>query len=60
LLIFNESFFLAPGFFPGNEAISAPPPCGLLTGIYLFYENLSTETFRKKELKKSGGTPIEI
>jgi hypothetical protein len=26
-----------------------PPPCGLLIGIYLFYENWSTETFRKKE-----------
>jgi hypothetical protein len=37
----------------GNKKISAPPPCGLLIGIYLFYENWSPETFRKKESKKS-------
>jgi hypothetical protein len=36
------SFFIAE-----NEKISAPPPCGLLIGIYPFYENWSTETFRK-------------
>jgi len=47
-------------FFPENEEISAPPPCGFLVKIYMFYENRSTETFRKKELKKFGGTPIEI
>jgi hypothetical protein len=39
-------------FFLENEEISGLPPCGLLIGIYLFYENLSTETFRKKESKK--------
>ena len=36
--------------FPENEEISAPPPCGLLIGIYLFYENWSTETFRKTQI----------
>jgi hypothetical protein len=39
-------------FSPENEEISTPPPCGLLIGIYLLYENWSTETFRKKESKK--------
>jgi hypothetical protein len=34
--------------FPENEEISAPPPCGFLIGIYLFYESWSTETFRKR------------
>jgi hypothetical protein len=34
--------------FGENEEISAPPPSGFLIGIYLFYENWSTETFRKK------------
>jgi hypothetical protein len=24
---------LTPGFFPENEEISAPPPCGFLIGI---------------------------
>jgi hypothetical protein len=48
----HESFLLTSGFFPENEEISAPPPCGLLFGIYLFYKNWSTETFRKKESKK--------
>jgi len=38
--------------FPENKEISAPPPCGFLIGIYLFYENWSTETFRNKESKK--------
>jgi hypothetical protein len=47
--IFHESFLLALGLAPENEEISAPPPCGFLIGIYLFYENWSTETFRKKE-----------
>jgi hypothetical protein len=32
--------------------ISTPPPCGLLIGIYRFYENWSTETFSEEELKK--------
>jgi hypothetical protein len=35
-------------FSTENEEISAPPPCGLLIGIYLFSENWSTETFKKK------------
>jgi len=39
-------------FSPENEEISAPPPCGFLIGIYMFYESWSTETFRKKESKK--------
>jgi hypothetical protein len=52
LSIFHESFLLIPGFFPENEEISAPPPRGFLVGIYLFYENWSTESFRKKESKK--------
>jgi hypothetical protein len=39
-------------FSPENEEISTPPPCGLLIGIYIFYESWSTETSRKKELKK--------
>jgi hypothetical protein len=37
---------------PENEEISTPPTCGFLIGIYLFYENWSTETFRKKQSKK--------
>jgi len=36
------------GLFLENEEISTPPPCGFLTEIYLFYENWSTETFRKE------------
>jgi len=47
LPIFHESFLLTPGSFPENEEISAPPPSGFLIGIYKFYENWSTETFRK-------------
>jgi len=39
LLMFRESFLLALGFFPQNEEISAPPPCGFRIGIYTFYEN---------------------
>ena len=39
-------------FFPESEEMSTPPPCGLLIGIYLFHENWSAETFRKKESKK--------
>jgi hypothetical protein len=34
-------------FSAANEEISAPPPRGFLIGIYLFYENWSTETFRQ-------------
>jgi hypothetical protein len=52
LPIFYESVLLTPGLFPENKEISAPPPCGFLIGIYKFYENWSTETFRKKESKK--------
>jgi hypothetical protein len=37
---------------PENEGISTPPPRGFLIGIYLFYENWSTETFRNKEGEK--------
>jgi len=39
-------------FIAENEEVSAPPPNGLLIGIYLFYENWSTETFSEEELKK--------
>jgi len=39
-------------FSPESEEISVPPPCGFLIGIYLFYGNWSTETFRKEEAKK--------
>jgi len=39
-------------FFPENEEIIAPPPCGLLIGIYIFYDDWSTETFREKEWKE--------
>jgi hypothetical protein len=53
LPIFHESFLLTPGFFsPENGEIPAPPPCGFLVEIYLFFENWSTETFRKKESEK--------
>jgi len=31
-----------------NEEIFSSPPYGLLTGIYLFYENWSIETFGKR------------
>jgi len=48
LSIFHEGFLLIPGLFPKNEEISTPPPCGFLVGI-LFYENWSTESFRKNE-----------
>jgi hypothetical protein len=34
--------------FPESEEKSTPPPCGFLIGIYLFYENWSTETFTKE------------
>jgi len=39
----NKDFFIAE-----NKEISAPSPCGLLIGIYKFYESWSTETFRKR------------
>jgi hypothetical protein len=53
LPIFHESFLLTPGFFsPENGEIPAPPPCGFLVEIYLFFENWSIETFRKKESEK--------
>jgi hypothetical protein len=49
----SRKFPSDPGFFcRENEEISAPPPCGLLIGIYKFCENWSTETFRKEESKK--------
>jgi len=35
-------------FSPEDEEIPMPPPCGLLIGIYIFYENWSTETSRKE------------
>jgi hypothetical protein len=55
--IFILDFASNPRKFPSdprpfsskNEAISSPPPCGFLIGIYLFYKNWSTETFRKNE-----------
>ena len=47
LPIFHGSFLLTSGFFPENKEISAPPPCWVLIGIYLFYKDWSTETFRK-------------
>jgi hypothetical protein len=50
--IFHESFLIIPGLFPEKEEISIPPPCGFLIGIYKFYENWSTETFRKNKSKK--------
>jgi hypothetical protein len=48
LPIFHEDFLLPSGLSPENEEISAPPPFGLLIEVYIFYENWSTETFRKK------------
>ena len=47
-----DRMFLLLTFFPEYEEKSAPPHCGFLIGIYLFYENWSTETFRNKESKK--------
>jgi len=40
-----DPFFIAKLFPSENEEIPAPPPCGLLIGIYMFYECWSTETF---------------
>jgi hypothetical protein len=48
----SRTFPSDPRFLPENEEISAPLPCGFLTGIYLFYENWPTESFRNKESKK--------
>jgi hypothetical protein len=45
---FTKVSFSPQVLFPENEEISAPPPCGLLNEIYLFYENWSTETFREE------------
>jgi hypothetical protein len=55
LSIFHEGFLLTPGLFSEKEEISTPPPCGFLIGIYLFYENWSTEAFRKRESKRRAG-----
>ena len=52
LPIFHKHFLLTAGLFPENEEISAPPPCGFLIETYLFCENWSTETSRKKESKE--------
>jgi hypothetical protein len=41
--------FCPQAFSTGNEEIAAPPIYGFLIGIYLFYENWSTGTFRKNE-----------
>jgi hypothetical protein len=61
LPVFHEHFLLIPGFFlTENEEISAPPPCGLLIEIYLFYENWSTETFRKKARKPVANSHEQI
>jgi hypothetical protein len=53
LPVFHESILLTLGLFSKKEKISTPPPCRLSTGIYLFYENWSTETFRKSQKKVS-------
>jgi uncharacterized RDD family membrane protein YckC len=50
LPIFQESFLPPPGHFSLKTKKSLqPPPSGLLIGIYIFYENWSTETFRKSQ-----------
>jgi hypothetical protein len=59
LPIFHERFLLTPYLLPETEEISAPPPCGFLIGIYLFYENWSTETFRKNQRSGLFGTPTK-
>jgi hypothetical protein len=51
--------FLLQAFSPENEEVSAPPPCGLLIGIYIFCESWSTETFRKKDSKKWSAQPTK-
>jgi hypothetical protein len=35
-------------FIAENEEIFPSPPCGFLVGIYIFSENWSTGTLRKK------------
>jgi hypothetical protein len=34
-----------------NEEIFSTPPCGLLIGIYIFYENWSSETSREELIR---------
>jgi hypothetical protein len=48
----SRKFSSGPRLSSLKRRISTPPPCGLLIGIYLFYENWSTETFGKKESRK--------
>jgi len=48
-----QSCLLTPNFIPEKEEIFAPLPCGFWIGIYLFYENWSTETFTGKGFEKS-------
>jgi len=43
-----------------NKKISTPPPCGFLIGIYIFYENWSTETFRKSQRRGLVVTPAIV
>ena len=51
--LISRTFPSDPRFLsPESEEIPVPPPCGFLTGIYLFYGNWSTETFRKRDSKK--------
>jgi hypothetical protein len=51
----NSFFSDRRPFSPENEEISTPPPCRLLIGIYIFYENWSTETFRENEPNRWAG-----
>jgi len=44
--------FHCQAFLDENEEIPLSPPCGFLIGIYKFYENGSTETFGRKDLKR--------
>ena len=39
----------------GEEAFYLRRPVGILIGMYLFYENWPTETFRKGESNRSAG-----
>jgi hypothetical protein len=43
-----RKFPFDPRLFPENEKVSIPPR---VIGVYRFYKNWSTETFRKKESK---------
>jgi hypothetical protein len=45
----SRKFPFDPRLFSWKEEISTPPPCGLLIGIYIFYESWSTDTFRKSQ-----------